>query len=118
MKHTLGVFAVATALAFAGGMASMPANAASSNGATKATSDKQAVSDTDISSHRRHWRRYGHYGYRSYGYYRPRPYYYRPYSYAYYPPPYYYRPYYRPAPVFSIGFGFGPSFGFGPRHHW
>jgi hypothetical protein len=113
MKHTLGVFAVATALAFAGGMASMPASAASSDNAARAANgveSKQAVSDTDMSSHRR-WRRYGHFGYPySYGFYRPRPYYYRPYSYAYYPPPYYYRPYYRPAPVFSIGFGFGPRY--------
>jgi hypothetical protein len=114
MKHTLGAIAVAAALAFAGGIASTSANAASSNGATKATSERQqTVSDTDISSHRRHWRRYGYvrpwrgaYPYR-YSYYRPRPYYYRPYSYASYPPPYYYRPY-RPAPIFSIGFGFGP----------
>jgi hypothetical protein len=115
MKHTFGAIAVAAALAFAGSIASTPANAAS-NGAAKATSDKQpTVSDTDISSHRRHWRSYGYvrpwrgaYPY-AYSYYRPRPYYYRPYSYAYYPPPYYYRPY-RPAPVFSIGFGFGPRF--------
>jgi hypothetical protein len=61
------------------------------------------VQDTDMSSHRRHWRRYHrhvHY-----------PRYYR--SYGYYP-----QPYYRPAPVVRFGFGFG-----GPRyhrhwHHW
>jgi hypothetical protein len=65
----------------------------------------QAVSDTDISARRRHWR--GHryvrpypYAYPySYGYYRPRPHYYRPYGY-----------YGRPGPYFS--------FGFGPRYHW
>jgi hypothetical protein len=60
------------------------------------------VQDTDMSSHRRHWRRHHHH---HYGYY---PRYHR--SYAYYPRPYYYRP----APVVSFGFGFG-----GPRrHHW
>jgi hypothetical protein len=83
--------------------------------------------DTDMSSHRRHWRRWhghhhhwghhrwrphywGHHhwapSYRSYGYYRPARVvrYYRP------APIYYPYSYYRPAPVFSIGFGFGPRF--------
>ena len=48
----------------------------------------------------------------AYGYYRPRPYYYRPYAYGspYYYRPAYYRPYYNPGPVFSIGFGFGPRY--------
>lgn len=115
MKHTLGALAVAAALAFTGGVASTPAEA-SSKQATKIANgleSNHAVSDTDMSSHRRRWR-HRHYVRRfphvySYGYYRPRPYYYRPYSYAYYPPPYYYRPY-RPRPFFSIGFGFGPRF--------
>lgn len=118
MKSTLAVLAVGAVLAFAGGIASTPAAAASSNKAANAANgfeSDHAVSDTDISSHRRRWRHrrfvrpWPVYRY-SYGYYRPRPYFYRPYSYAYYPPPYRYRPYYyRPGPSFSIGFGFGPS---------
>lgn len=127
MKRTLAVFAFGAALAFAGGIASTPAAAASPDnaaGAAKGLETNHAVSDTDMSSHRRRWRhRYYVRHVRPwpvyrYGYYRPRPYFYRPYSYAYYPRPYsyayyprrYYRPYYRPGPSFSIGFGFGPSF--------
>ena len=50
--------------------------------------------------------------YKNIGYYRPRPVIY-PYAYSYYRPrPYYYRPYpyYAPAPFISVGFG--------PRYHW
>ena len=64
-----------------------------------------AVQDTDMSSHRRHWRRWhrhhhwGHYHrpyYRSYGYYRPH--------------------YYNPGPSVSFSFGGGPRFHH--RHHY
>jgi hypothetical protein len=63
-----------------------------------------AVQDTDMSSHRRHWRRWhrhhhwGHYHrpyYRSYGYYRPH--------------------YYNPGPSVSFSFGGGPRYHH--RHH-
>ena len=67
---------------------------------------------TEFSSHRRRYfhrgPRYGYWGprYRSwgpgYGYYGP--------SYAYAGYPYYYRPW-RPYPVVSFGFGFGPRWG-------
>jgi hypothetical protein len=107
MKQMLGVFAVTAALAFAGGVASTTANAASSNDVANAANRVErdhAASGTDMSARRRHWRRYHYvrpypyvYPY-SYGYYRPRPYYYRPYG------------YYAPGPFFS--------FGFGPRHYW
>jgi hypothetical protein len=63
-----------------------------------------AVQDTDMSSHRRHWRRWhrhhhhwGHYPryYRSYGYHRPY--------------------YYNPGPSISFSFGGGPRW---HRHHY
>jgi hypothetical protein len=64
----------------------------------------------EVSSARRHYRRYYYHGPR-YGYYGPR--YYRPYygynAYGYSP---YYRPYYRPGPYVGVGPG-GIGFGFG-----
>jgi hypothetical protein len=106
MKFSHGVFAVAATLAFAGGFASTPATAASSNDhaiAKHGVTTSQTANDTDVSARRRHWRGYRYvrpYAYPySYGYYRPRPHYYRPYGY-----------YGRPAPFFS--------FGFGPRYYW
>ena len=74
---------------------------------TASVDDAKASTEagTDMSSHRRHWRRHRHV------HYYPR--YYR--SYGYYPRPYYYNP----APVVSFGFG-GPRFYGGHRHwrHW
>jgi hypothetical protein len=62
-----------------------------------------AVKDTDISSHRRHWRRWhGHHHH--WGYYRP---YHRPYYRSY--------GYYRPGPSVSFSFGGGPRW---HRHHY
>jgi hypothetical protein len=122
MKRRLGAFAVAAALGLAGALASTPALAAPA-GKAKAESGAQspaAVSNTDMSAHRRHWRRHRiirpwpHVYPYSYSYYRPRPHFYRPYFYNPYPV-YYHRPYVRPyrwggGPVFSIGFG--------PRPYW
>ena len=102
-KVTFGAIALAAALAF-GGLASTPAAADAVNG--KAAKTAKAAGDTDFSSQRYRYRRYGYvrpfpgaYPYR-YGYVRPRPYYYRPYYYGSpYVSPYAvpYRPvYYRP----------------------
>ena len=67
-----------------------------------ASHSDSAVQGTDMSSHRRHWRRWHghHWGYRPY---------YR--SYGYYP-----RPYYNPGPAVSFSFGGGPRWHHG--HHW
>jgi len=116
-KATFGAIALAAALAF-GGLASTPAAADAVNGKAAAAKTAKAAGDTDFSSQRWRYRRYGYvrpfpevYPYR-YGYVRPRPYYYRPYYYASpYGVPYrpvYYRPYYAPGPFFGVGFGFGP----------
>lgn len=78
-----------------------PANAAPAQTQTPIAAESDAgVQATDMSSHRRHWRRH----HRIVRYY-PRYYH----SYGYYPEPYYYRP----APVVTFGFGFG-----GPHRHW
>jgi hypothetical protein len=61
------------------------------------------VQDTDMSSHRRHWRRHHH---RHWGHYRP---YHRSYG-------YYQRPYYNPGPAIGFSFGGGPRFHH--RHHY
>ncbi len=101
---TIAVSLALGALALCG----VPSAHAASSGQAKApiaADAAAAVQDTDMSSHRRHWRRY-HRHHRFVHY----PRYYR--SYGYYPRSYYYRP----APVISFGFGFG-----GPRyhrHHW
>src|SRR5687768_10125593 len=116
MKRTLGTIAFAAALAFAGAMASTPAAAASNNktNASNGLEANHAAAATDMSSHRRHWRRHRivrpwpHVYPYSYGYYRPQPVIY-PYSYGYYRPrPHFYAP--APFPFFSIGFG--------PRLYW
>ena len=77
--------------------------------APAASHSDSAKQDTDMSSHRRHWR-HRHWHHR-HSYYRP---YYR--SYGYYPR------YYQPAPVISFGFGGGPRYGWGGHrrhfHHW
>jgi hypothetical protein len=70
-----------------------------------ASHSESAVQDTDMSSHRRHWRR--HHYHRWGHYHRP---YYR--SYGYYQRPYYYNP----GPAISFSFGGGPRFGH--RHHY
>ena len=97
MKHTFGAVAIAAALAFAGASHRRPRLRRLRT--AKATVEQAtAASDTEISSHRRHWRRYRYVRpcrmctRTRYGYYRPRPYYYRPYAYG---------RYYRPA--YSIG---------------
>lgn len=117
-RFALRAATVAAALAF-GSLVSVPAMAAPRDNATRAGAS-HVVSDTDFSSHRRHWRRYGYVRPYAFAYHRPyvryRPIY-SPYAY-YRPRPYYYRPYYRPyyyapRPFFSIGFSFGPRF-----HHW
>jgi hypothetical protein len=82
-------------------------NAAPAQKQTQApiASHDTSVNDTDMSSHRRHWRRWhrhhhhwGHHPryYRSYGYYRPH--------------------YYNPGPGISFSFGGGPRFHH--RHHY
>jgi hypothetical protein len=124
MKGRLGAMFVAAALTFAGGAVLTPASAApaSAPSGTETTEDfaaQRAATATDMSAHRRHYRRYRYVRpyyrpYPYYGYYRPRPYYYQP----YYARPYYYNPYpyYRPyRPHYGYG---GPffSFGFGPRY--
>jgi Ni/Co efflux regulator RcnB len=68
------------------------------------TSADEHQAGTDMSSHRRHWRRHRHVRYY--------PRYYR--SYGYYPRPYYYNP----APVVSFGFGFGGPRFYGGHRHW
>lgn len=70
--------------------------------APTASHSDSTVQATDMSSHRRHWRRHHH---RHWGHYRP---YYRSYG-------YYQRPYYNPGPAFSFSFGGGPRF---HRHHY
>ena len=113
--------AIVATLAAAGFAAlfSMPASAEGTAKANGASNPTAQVEHTEVSSHRRHYRRhYGHryrpYAYRGsrYGYYRPyryaRPYYARPY-YGYYRPYRYARPYY--APGVSFGFWGGPRFG-------
>lgn len=105
---TLALSIALGALALAGVPAAQAAPA-QHKAAVVAADAATVVQDTDMSSHRRYWRRnyvraYPRH-YRNYGY-RP---YYR--SYGYYP-----QPYYRSAPVVSFGFGFG-----GPRYgyrHW
>jgi hypothetical protein len=83
-------------------LCAVPSANAADQTRTPVAADRDAtVQATDMSSHRRHWRR--HRVVRAY------PRYYR--SYGYYPRPYYYRP----APVVTFGFGFGPRF---HRHHW
>jgi hypothetical protein len=101
-SSVMKTIAVSIALGALALTAVAPANAASAPSQTPISAgvDAAAVQDTDMSSHRRHWRRH----HRFVRHYHPR--YYR--SYGYYPEPYYYRP----APVVSFGFGFG-----GPRFH-
>lgn len=105
MKKYLGAMVLAAGLAFAGSAAVTPASAAADKPTVPNAQTGQPAATTDMSARRRGgWRghRRGFYRpapyYRSYGYYRPRPSYYRP----------YYRPYYAPAPF--ISFGFGPRF--------
>jgi hypothetical protein len=87
-------------------MIAVPGTAsASEHGTSMKTSNS-----IEVSSARRHYRSYRHYGYRPhYRHYRNYGYYRAPYNaYAYDP---YYRPYYRPG--FSVGVGpFGFGFGF------
>ena len=117
-KLTLGAVVIAAAL-MVGNLASSPAAAA--DGRVAAKPRLAAATDTEFSSQRWRYRRYGVVrpfpGVYPYRYaYRPRPYYYRPYYYgAPYPyayRPVYYRPYYAPPPFFGVGFGFGP------RYYW
>ncbi len=119
MKKLAIVFAVGAAALLGGSAANAKDNTVNARAATD-------VTQTDFSSHRRHWRHrhhrihrhhvYRHHVYRSY---RP---YHRTYGYvpqAYYAPqPYYYG---GGAPIISLGFG-GGGFGFGGggwghRHH-
>jgi hypothetical protein len=88
MKKLIGMFAVAAALLFAGSGMSTPASAATSAPAAQTSVDKNTAANTDISAHRRHYRRY----------YAPRRAYYRP---RYYAAPRYY------APRRSYGYGYG-----------
>ena len=102
------------ALVFALGAASLFGATAVSAADTKANTTpvanvaNETAQAVDMSSHRRHWRRWHHrrhvWGgpyYRSYGYYP----YYNSYS------------YYRPAPVLSFSIGGGPRFHH-HRHWW
>jgi hypothetical protein len=115
MLASMAAFALVTMLALPG-----PADAAERR--TEGLRTKDPVAQTEFSSQRRYYRRgvvvrraWGpRWGYR--GYWRPRyasgyPYY-RPYYAGYWGYPYY-RPWYRPYPVVSIGFGFGPRWGWG-----
>lgn len=69
-----------------------------------AAATEGTVQATDMSSHRRKWRRHRHH-HHHFGHYRP---YYR--SHAYYPRPYYYRR----SPGISFSFGVGPRWGHHP----
>jgi hypothetical protein len=97
MKAIVGTLAVAGIAA----MLSMPAQAGGTATNDRTASNPTAqVGHTDVSSQRRHYRRYGH---------RYRPYAYRGQRYGYYRPYRYARPYYGPG--VSLGFGGGPRFG-------
>lgn len=114
-----GAIAIAAVLACAS-LGPSPAAAASANATpVAAQSDQATAADTEFSSR---WRGRRYRVVRPYppisrfGYYRPRPYFYRPYYYAA-PYPYVYgpvvtRPYFGPPPFYGVGFGFGP------RYYW
>jgi hypothetical protein len=114
MKKLVGAAAVAAALSLAGWVSLAPASAAPVSPDHNARQADQARS-TDISAHRRYYRRYGYYGPR---YYRPYRAYYRPYYRPYYGYGYGYRPYYRPAYYRPYGYGYPyGGYGFGPRFY-
>ena len=101
MKTLIGAAVVAGGLALGGLAAVQPAAAASPKTGVHAIDGSQA---TDLSARRRY--RHHHYAYRRYyhPYYLARPTYYRPDS-------YYAAPYYGYGPSISLGFGFGPRWG-------
>jgi hypothetical protein len=107
MSKTLGTMAAFALLA----TLARPGSATAAERRADGLQANQPGAETEFSSYHRRWHRPYRYGYyrpwrSGYGYYRP---YYRPY-YAGYPYAYGYGyPYYRPG--ISIGFGFGPRWG-------
>jgi hypothetical protein len=100
---TLALSLAIGAATFVGATAVNAAPAQTQTQTPIASHSDSAVQATDMSSHRRHWRRWHrhhHWGYRPY---------YRSYG-------YYQRPYYNPGPAISFGFGGGPRWHH--RHYW
>lgn len=102
--RTIAIAAAFGALALCAAPAANAASAPAPEQKPITASGDLPQAGTDMSSHRRHWRRHRHVRYY--------PRHYR--SYGYYPRPYYYNP----APVVSFGFGLGGPRYYGGHRHW